>query len=204
MKIVLLIIFLSIIEICYAQSIPHKASITPSKDAVLSSETFTVTYSLTEVEGYVYIGIEDLYFEIIGDDRWEGYVNMGEIVNVTFTLKFKEKFKPYLSSENAALGIGFSYHPFGDVVGGGEFKSISVTLIDYNDFKQEGQRILKDSTKSSDSSIQSLNYYLIPYDTEIPRMRKEVIPDTNSIKLEYPKTSYYDFVVPEKNNLIAK
>ncbi|MCH9029807.1 MAG: hypothetical protein IH819_09395, partial [Bacteroidetes bacterium] len=69
-------IFILMFEICYAQSIPHKASITPSKDAVLSSETFTVTYSLTEVEGYVYIGITDGYFEIIGNDRWEGYIKM--------------------------------------------------------------------------------------------------------------------------------
>ncbi len=181
MKKVLLIISLLIIEVCYAQFIPHKASITLSKDAVLSSETFTVTYTLTEVEGNVYIGIEDLYFEIIGDDRWEGYVESGETVNVTFTLKFKEKFKPYLTSENAVLGIGFSYHPFGDVVGGGEFKSIPITLIDYNDFKRERWHIIKDSTKSGNDSIQYLDLYLLPDDT--PGLRIEVIPDTNSIKV---------------------
>jgi len=203
MKTVLLIIVLSIIGVCYAQSIPHKASITPSKDAVLSSETFTVTYSLTEVEGNVYIGITDGYFEIIGDDRWEGYVKMCETVNVTFTVKFKEKIKPYLYSEKVSLGIGFSYHPFGDMVRGGEFKSILISLSDFKDFKQEGQRVLKDSTKSSDSSIQNLNLYPIPYDTKMPGLRKEVIPDTNSIKLEYP-SSYYDLAVPEKNNLTAK
>lgn len=200
MKTVLLFIFLLIIQVSYAQFIPHKASITPSKDAVLSSETFTVTYSLTEVEGYVYIGIKDGYFEIIGDDRWEGYVKMGEIVNVTFTVKFKEKFKPYLYSEKVSLGIGFSYRPFGDMVRGGEFKSILISLSDFKDFKQEGQRILKDSTKSSDSSIQNLNLYPIPYDTKMPGLRKEVIPDTNSIKQWYPNNSFYYFVVPEINN----
>lgn len=202
MKTVLLIIFLSIIEICYAQSIPHKASITPSKDAVLSSETFTVTYSLTEVEGNVYIGITDGYFEIIGDDRWEGYVKMGETVNVTFTVKFKEKIKPYLYSEKVSLGIGFSYHPFGDMVRGGEFKSILISLSDFKDFKDEEKRISKDSTYQGENSIQSIELSPIPYDTQIPRLRKEIIPDTNSIKLECPKTSYYDLVVPEKNNLI--
>lgn len=185
MKKVLFIILLSIIEVCYAQFIPHKASITPTKDGVLSSETFTVTYSLTEVEGYVYIGVEDLYFEVIGPDRWEGYIKMGETVNVTFTLKFKEKFKPYLSSENVSIGIGFSYHQFGERIGEkGVFESISITLCDYKDFNQEEKRILIDSTKSGDSTIQYLNLYPIPFDTNIPIFRKEIILDTNSQKLE--------------------
>ena len=202
MKTVLLFIFLSIIEICYAQSIPHKASITPSKDAVLSSETFTVTYSLTEVEGNVYIGIADGYFEIIGNDRWEGYVKMGETVNVTFTVKFKEKIKPYLYSEKVSLSIGFSYHPFGDLVGGGEFKSILISLSDFKDFKDEEKRLLKDSTYQGENSTQSIELSPIPYDTQIPSLRKEVIPDTNSIKQWYPNTSFYDFVAPEKNNFV--
>ncbi len=168
---------------CYAQFIPHKASITPSKDAVLSSETFTVTYSLTEVEGDVYIGIEDLYYEIIGDDRWEGYVKMGETVNVTFTVKFKDKFKPYLTSEKAKLSIGFSYHPYGETIGEkGEFESIPIIISDYNDFKQEGRHIIKDTTYQVNDSSQKLNLYLLPDD--IPSLRREVIPDTNSIKLE--------------------
>jgi len=185
MKKVLLIILLSVIEVCYAQFIPHKASITLSKDAVLSSEEFTVTYSLTEVEGYVYIGIEDFYFEIIGDDRWEGYIEMGETANINFRVKFKDKLKPNLSSNRVPLSIGFSYHPFGEIVGGkGVFESISITLSDYDDFKQEEKRILIDSTKSGDSTIQYLNLYPIPFDTNIPRFRKEIILDTNSQKLE--------------------
>lgn len=184
MKKFLLIIFLSSIGICYAQFIPHKASITPSKDAVLSSETFKVTYTLTEVEGNVYIGIEDLYFEIIGDDRWEGYVKIGDTVSVTFTVKFKEKFKPYLTSEKAVLSIGFSYHPWDKRIGEkGEFESIPITLKDYSDFKQEGQHIIiKDSSFQVDDSSQELNLYLLHNET--PGLRREVIPDTNSIKLE--------------------
>lgn len=181
MKTVLLFIFLLIIQVSYAQFIPHKASITPSKDAVLSSETFTVTYTLTEVEGDVYIGIEDLYYEIIGDDRWEGYVKMGETVNVTFTVKFKDKFKPYLTSEKAKLSIGFSYHPYGETIGEkGEFESIPIIISDYNDFKQEGRHIIKDSTIIGDDSSKNLDLYLMPYDT--PGLRMEVIPDTNRPK----------------------
>jgi hypothetical protein len=188
MKKILIFVSLSIIEVCYAQFIPHKASFTSSKDAVLSSEEFTVTYSLTEVEGYVYIGIEDLYFEIIGDDRWEGFIKMGETASVTFNVKFKEKFKPYLYNDKIPIGIGFSYQPFGERIGEkGEFKSIVITLTDFNDFKQEEKRIIKDSTKSGDDSIQNLNLYPIPYDTKIPRLRKEIILDTNSIKLDDAK-----------------
>lgn len=174
-----------ITNICYSQMIPYKASITPSKDAVSSSETFTVTYKLSEVEGYVYIGIEDLYFEILGTDRWEGYINEGETANIAITLKFKEKFKPYLYSKKIPIGIGFSYHPFGERIGEkGEFTSILITISDFDDFKQDEKGLLKDNIDQSDSSSQKLDLYLIPYDTIIPRLRKEIVPDTNSPRLE--------------------
>ena len=245
MKNVLLIILLSIIEVCYAQFIPHKASITPSKNAVLSSETFTVTYSLTEVQGYIYIGVQTGHFEVIGKDRWEGYIKIGETVTVTFIVKLKESSLAWIEKK-VSLGIGFSRKSFGERIGSyGEFKSVLITITDfnelkykikgelekkdscyiegskvninlepqiiitvptktktlhknpdanmlesskynnsdYNDFKQEEKRILKDSTKSGDGSIQYLNLYPIPYDTNIPGLRKEIILDTNSKKV---------------------
>lgn len=45
------------------------STLTPSKNSKLSTEEFTVTYSFTEVEGYIYIGVMDGYFETINNDR---------------------------------------------------------------------------------------------------------------------------------------
>jgi hypothetical protein len=73
-----LFVFLFMIDVCFVQFIPYKATITTSKDSVFSSETFTLTYSLTEVEGYVYIGVQEGYFKTIGTDRWEGKIKAGE------------------------------------------------------------------------------------------------------------------------------
>jgi hypothetical protein len=182
MKRLILLMILLIVELCYAQLIPYKATIIPSKEAVLSSETITVTYTLTEVEGYVYIGVQDGYFDIIGKDRWEGYIKYGESANVSFTIKFKEKIKPYLYGDNVSLSIGFSFYPFGEAVIGGAFETILIKLSDLDDFDKK-ERELKDSTDQGNGSSLRLDLHLIPYNTEMPELLDEVTPDTSNIRL---------------------
>ena len=121
-------------EICYAQMIPHKATITTSKDSILSNETFTVTYSLTGVKGYVYIGVKEGFFETIGKDRWEGKINEGETKTVAFTVKLKESGKRWIH-KNVLLIIGFSYKPFGKKVWDGIFDDVRIRIIDFKEMK---------------------------------------------------------------------
>ena len=51
----LLSIILFVIKVSFGQSIPHDATLTASKDSILSDETFLVTYILDCPPGYIYI-----------------------------------------------------------------------------------------------------------------------------------------------------
>ncbi len=137
----ILFVFLISVELCYAQIIPHEASLTVSKDSVLSTEEFIVTYSFTGLaEAYIYIGVQYGYFETIGKDRWEGKIKEGETKKITFTLKLKESSKAEIE-QKVPLAIGFSYTPFDEKILRGTFESVFITIIDFNEFKSKNEKV---------------------------------------------------------------
>lgn len=137
-------IFLFAMQVCYAQIIPHTVTIVALKDSVLADEVFTVTYSLKCPAGYVYIGIQEGYFETIGMDRWEGEIKDDETKTVTFTVKLKESSKIGIQ-EIVPLGIGFSYKPFGEKISGGDgaFDGIIITISDFKEMKSKINKVIK-------------------------------------------------------------
>ena len=187
----ILFFLLATAGICYAQMIPYKATLTASKDSVLSDETFTVTYSLTNVKGYVYIGVQNGYFETIGKDRWEGEIKVGETKTIIFTVKLKERAKAGIQRK-VPLSVGFSYKPFGERIGEwGEFDGVIIKIIDY---KKPKYRFSKDTLfiKKNDSSkiinrfeiIQIKLDKLLDQDTNM--MKNKIKIDTTSPRLYFP------------------
>ena len=173
--------------------IPYKATLTASKDSVLSDEAFTVTYSLTNVKGYVYIGVQRGYFETIGKDRWEGEIKVGETKTITFTLKFKKNVI-LGTQKKAILSVGFSYKPFGERIGEwGEYESILIKIIDYNKlehrFSTNKKFIKLDSSKTNKV-----------HPVEIIKMKldKLLTPDSNKTKYNVKIDSTRQYLPGEK------
>jgi hypothetical protein len=131
----ILFIFLLTIGFGYAQQYQHSASIKVLKDSISSNETFTATYSISEIGGYIYIGVQNGRFETIGTDRWEGEIKLGETKTVTFTVKIKENWKAELNKK-VALRIGFSFRPFGEFINDGVFDEVIIKITDYDELKQ--------------------------------------------------------------------
>ena len=181
----LLVLFLFAFEVCYAQLIPHTASITASKDSILADETFNVTYSLIEcLPGYIYIGVGDGYFETIGRDRWEGEIKDGETKTVVFTVKLKERAKAGIQ-EKAPLSIGFSYHPFGERISPEISDVVIITITDFIEMKDKVTKIKKgDTNKVNGINNIDLNFYPVTGDSNSPSLKKTVIRDTTFPKLE--------------------
>jgi len=130
------LIFLFAIQICFAQFIPHEATLTASKDSIMSNEAFTVTYSLTGVQGHVYIGLKWGFFRPIGNDRWEGEIKPEETKTVTFTVKLKESAKKWVRKK-VPLDVGFSHKPFSKRVLDGVFTDVYVNIIDFKEMKSK-------------------------------------------------------------------
>jgi len=185
----LIALFLFAIEVCYAQLIPHTASITASKDSVLAHETFNVTYSLTEfLPGYIYIGVGDGYFETIGRDRWEGEIKDGETKTVVFTVKLKESTKAGIQ-EKTPLSIGFSYHPFGKRILPEVSDVIMITITDFREMKDKINKVIKGKmNKVNGINNIDLNFYPVDNDSNSPSLKKSVIRDTTFPKLESLRT----------------
>ena len=74
MKKIITLTFL-VIQLCSAQFYHYKATLTSSKQEVSIGEVFEITYSLSEVEGYHYVAVWAPDFDLIGKDRWEGFIH---------------------------------------------------------------------------------------------------------------------------------
>lgn len=184
----LLVVFLFAFEVCYAQFIPHTATITTSKDSILADEAFNVTYSLKCPAGYIYIGLNDDYFEAIGKDRWEGEITDDQTITVMFTVKLKERMKAGIQ-EKAPLSIGFSYHPFGKRISAEYSKSILITITDLREMKSKINKVIKGKmNKVNGINNIDLNFYPIDCDSNIPSLKKTVVRDTTFPKLEPLRT----------------
>lgn len=179
-------IFLFTIEVCYAQLIPHTASITTTKDSIFADEVFNVTYSLMCPAGYIYIGLNDDYFEAIGKDRWEGEIKDDQTITVMFTVKIKERMKAGIQ-EKAPLSIGFSYHPFGERISAEYSKSILISITDLREMKEKINKMINGRTNkiNDTNNINNNNLYPIPLDTNIPMLKKTIIGDTTFPRHEY-------------------
>jgi hypothetical protein len=123
------------------QQIPHRATLTPSKDKILSTEVFTVTYELTDVEGYLYVGVREDEFEALGKKRWEGRVNSGERITVRFQLKLRQTLESI--SEKIPIVAMFSYRPHGEQVVEGVPTTTYVKISDYSTMRDEIRRSRK-------------------------------------------------------------
>ena len=161
MRIRFFIFMLLSVGVSYAQIIPHTATISASKDSVYSTEIFTVTYTLTHIEGYFHIGLRG-NFETIGTDRWEGFVKDNEITRVSFKVKLKEKALHLRKKQR--IYVGFSYGPFGEKVIGAHYKIIPITIIDYEKSKKRinGEMTGNNTTQTTNSSNQTINVTIIP------------------------------------------
>ncbi len=121
---------------CLAQSVRHTANLTPSTPEISSSETFTVTYELSDVEGYVYVGIVEEVFDVIGSKRWEGSINLGETIRREFTLRLKPSMLLYVDRKIPVV-VQFSGSPFGEKVFNGVSTVTSVKLVDYEEIQRQ-------------------------------------------------------------------
>lgn len=169
------LIFLFTTQICFSQFIPHKATLTASKDSIMSDETFTVTYSLTGVQGHVYIGVQYGYFETIGKDRWNGEIKPGETKKVSFTVKLKENVKESIQRK-IPLEVGFSYHPFGNKILRAHPEGVIITIIDYKQLRSK-------FNKNRLGKIKNHVFDLYPtlLDSNLPSILKQkVSPDTSA------------------------
>jgi len=180
----ILLILLFAISVSYAQFIPHEATLTASKDSIMSDETFTVTYSLTGVQGHVYIGLKWGFFEPIGSDRWDGIIKLGDTKTVTFTVRLKENAKKWVHKK-VPLDVGFSYKPFGKRVLDGVFSDVYVNLID---FKEITSNIKLNEQLRKTSSTQNVALY--PVSIKV----KTYLPDPFS-----PKAEYFTANIPKHN-----
>lgn len=143
-------------NLCLAQEIPCIITLASSKDSVLSTEEFTVTYSLSEVEGYIYIGVAPSSFEVIGPDRWEGEIKAGETKTVSFRLKLsKEASESRFISKSNHVEITWGREPFGKyVLRGFVTKSVSIKLKDFAELRRRNTEKAKQSSKKDGNTIQ--------------------------------------------------
>lgn len=142
MKKILIIILLTF-KVCYSQLIPHTDTLTVSKDSISYDETFTVTYTLTDVKGYVYIGVAPGPIKVIGNDRWEGNINYGEKKKLKFRVKIKENLKHGIE-EYVNVSVGFSFKPFGNVATRGQFESVLVKVFNFQEYgKKYSDKVIK-------------------------------------------------------------
>ena len=179
-----LIFIVLTVGVSYAQIIPHTATISASKDSVYSTEIFTVTYTLTHIEGYFYIGLRG-NFETIGTDRWEGFVKDNEITRVSFKVKLKEKALPL--SKKQRIYVGFSYGPFGEKVIGAHYKIIPITIIDNERLKK-----LKNDTKMGNSTVQSNNSATVTITIGSGQVTTSAIPmETKTFEIDTTKSLDY-------------
>ena len=178
----LLAVFLFAIEVYYAQIIPHTVTITASKDSVLADEVFDVTYSLKCPAGYIYIGVQEGYFETIGMDRWEGEIKDGETKTVMFTVKLKETSKGEIEGI-VPIGMGFSYEPFGEKISGGNgaFDGILITIADFKEMKSKTTEVIKGKMNKV-NGINNITIY--PTGTHKLPLNKQLIIDTTATKQE--------------------
>ena len=172
MKTILLILLFSA-GLCLSQTIAHKAIISTSKDSVKSDEKFTVTYSLTDVHGYVYIGVKDGYFETIGNDRWEGEIKEGETKTVTFTVKLKDSSKKWIQRKVPLL-VGFSYKPFDKRISAGKYEQKNLIITDFDK--------IKDSSKKAGCNSKASHPKISPSGYNTTPVNKEFKADTTIIK----------------------
>ncbi|MBU0561125.1 MAG: hypothetical protein ABIJ23_03465 [Candidatus Magasanikbacteria bacterium] len=184
----LLAIFLFAIEVCYAQLIPHIVSITSSKDSVLADEAFTVTYSLKCPAGYIYIGLNEGYFESIGKDRWEGEIKDDETKTVTFTVKLKESAKAGIQKK-VPLSIGFSYTPFGEKISAETSEGIIIIVTDFKEMKDKINKVIKGNMNKV-NNINNINIY--PTNTNKLPLNKRLIIDTTIPRQEYLRSVVND------------
>ena len=183
MKTLLLLLLFSF-GICQAQVIPYKANISVSKEQIKSNEEFTVTYSLTDVQGYVYIGVKDGYFETIGNDRWEGEIKEGETKTVTFTVKLKDSSKKWIQSKVPLL-VGFSYRPFDKRISGGQYEQINIEIADFDVIRNSvTANLIKGKNVKKVNSISSVTLYPSTY-SGLP------FSNTFTVDATIPKQEYY-------------
>lgn len=125
-------------------------SLVSSKDSVLSTEEFTVTASLSEVEGYVYIGVDPGQCETIGPDRWEGRIKAGETKTVSFRLKLgKEASESRFIGKSVSAYVSWGREPFGKYVSRGlGTESVLIKLKDYAELRRKNIEKAKKSLKN--------------------------------------------------------
>jgi|GEM_PF-6254686 len=195
MKTLLAILIFAIVEINYAQIIPHKATLTASKDSALADETFTVTYTLKDCyPGHIYIGLMDGYFEAIGSDRWDGEIKEGETKTAIFTVKLKDSAKKWIQ-EKIPLEIGYSYEPFSERIGEhGTFDGIIIKIENYKEIKAEISETRKKILDKQNG------IYLYPVDSNTILLKKGYKIDTTIPRQEYFRsTSNHSFYIDEKS-----
>ncbi len=143
----ILIFLLLLFEVTFPQIFPHQATLVASNDSVFSDEEFTVYYTLTGVEGYFYVGFRQDYFEVIGDNKWEGEIKAGEIKRISFQVKLKEKSKQ-LIQKRVPLVIGFGQKPLNEyMTNTSESKGIIIIVKDYDQLKHKYKTIKKKSNQ---------------------------------------------------------
>jgi len=165
--------FLFTIGICFAQLIPHIATLTPSKDSVRPDEVFTVTYTLTNIKGYVYIASEDAYFETIGNNKWEGEIQEGEVKTLTFQMRLMKNAMERIYGGKARISVGFSYQPDNGENRWVEHKSIIMKIIDFGEF------INKTKNEDSFNKINGTQNINIIFDENSPFLQRDIqlVPD---------------------------
>lgn len=176
MKTILLFLLL-ITNLCLAQMYPCKMSIVSSKDSVLSTEEFTVTFSLSEVEDYVYIGVDPGQCEAIGSDRWEGEIKAGETKTVSFRLKLsKEASESRFISNTISVYVSWGREPFGKyVIRGLGTESVLIKLKDYAELRKRNTEKAEKSLKK-DGNIIRLQVKPLVSDSTHRRTLKRVGP----------------------------
>jgi hypothetical protein len=112
------------------QQIPHRATLTPSKAEILLDEVFTVTYELSDVEGYFYVAVVPDYWDVIGQSRWQGHIRQGEKIHLNFKLKLSDDAIPHINSK-LMVSVKFNQREFGAFIQEGTPVSVSVRLKDY-------------------------------------------------------------------------
>ena len=102
-----------------------------------------------------------------------------DTLNATFKIKFRNKFKPTITSERVPVCIGYSYKPFSERPG--EFVNVEclyIVISDFNEFKRNSEKV--DSTKTKNGKILILH----PLDTRLQRFKKTIQRDSTTIIVE--------------------
>lgn len=127
---------------CLAQKYPYVMSLVSSKDSVLSTEVFTVTFSLSEVKGYVYIGVVPGSCETIGPERWEGEIKAGEIKTISFRLKLRKNASDdYYIRKSIPVSVAWGREPLGkNVLRRLGIESVLIKLKDYAELRKNVEK----------------------------------------------------------------